>query len=67
MTGDKCPLRSHSYKGAAYDQGTYEDLDCLKAECAWWTAEYNQCDPTGLIPWFIELNRHLADLTKDDD
>ena len=38
----KCPLRSISYKGE-YDQDQYDDLNCLKEECAWWNKDRGVC------------------------
>jgi len=38
------------------------DSDCLKEECAWWSEEHSQCDPTGLLPWLIHIESRLSDL-----
>jgi len=38
----KCPIRHASVIGA-YDQTQYEDLDCLKEECAWWNSTNGMC------------------------
>ena len=42
-----CPLRSLKSKGC-YDQEQYEDLDCLKEECAWWDKAIEECAPIAL-------------------
>lgn len=56
----KCPIiRAHQLlEGKNIDLGQAE---CLKKECAWWSKEKKQCDPTGMLPWF----RDLCDLFTD--
>jgi len=34
--------------------------ECDKEECAWWSEELQQCDPTGLLPYFIALGNTLS-------
>ena len=55
----KCPL----LKGEMNldDAGvSMEFIDCLKEECAWWSDEQKQCDPTGMLPFFIALGNTLG-------
>ena len=59
----KCPLLTM----VAYpitEPISHTDRDCLKEECAWWSSELNQCDPTGLLPWFYDIGGHLEELVK---
>lgn len=57
----KCPL----LKNDLFIDGEWfsrKASDCLKEECAWWSVEMNQCDPTGLLPWFLKLMGVLQDM-----
>ena len=57
----KCPLREVS----VYDKESvhhWEQADCLKEDCAWWSKEMNQCDPTGLLPWLKNIEGYLEEL-----
>lgn len=50
----KCPLRevpAFDGKGDVH----FEQADCLEGECAWWSDDLDQCDPTGLLPWLKKL------------
>lgn len=58
----KCPL-SITGELTADKEFIGAAADCLKEECAWWSEELNQCDPTGLLPWIkrvAEALEHIA-------
>ena len=55
----KCPM---TYKLYAYpdEKVTAKGGECLREECAWWSDEHKQCDPTGLLPWLIHIESRLS-------
>lgn len=57
----KCPLLLISSPGLGRREDTTAS-DCLKEECDWFSKELQQCDPTGLLPWFITLVSTLEDI-----
>ncbi len=57
----KCPLQLHAYHIASENVDIH-DTECSRGECAWWSKEAGQCDPTGLIPWVQDLIRALDSL-----
>ena len=57
----KCPLILHAILTSA-GRLDWKEADCIKEECAWWSVETNQCDPTGLIPWLRDIDQRLVDL-----
>ena len=57
----KCPLFQSR---RLTDSGGWESTpqDCLKEECARWSKESNQCDPTGMLPLLIHIESRLSEL-----
>lgn len=62
----KCPL----IKVDKYHDGKETQVihaDCLGTDCAWYSDEYEQCDPTGFLPDIIALGNtlgHLVDILR---
>jgi len=57
----KCPLFHSEFIRMRAPELEQSD-DCLKEECAVWSTEMDQCDPTGLLPWFVKLVALLEDI-----
>ena len=58
----KCPLLT-KYFEADTEVFYHEPTDCIKEECAWWSQDLNQCDPTGLIATMKEIWHALDSMT----
>ena len=37
---------------------------CTEGDCAWWSEELKQCDPTGMLPHIIALSSALDKLVE---
>jgi len=57
----KCPLLTDKNYGEQLER-TMAKGDCLKEECAWWSDEMEQCDPTGMLPTIIAIRNTLGKL-----
>lgn len=57
----KCPLMVTRILDPT-DETKGKFTNCLKEECPWWNEDLEQCDPTGLLPWFIALVSLLEDI-----
>ena len=59
----KCPLIGVA-NPAEWRRESPTEADCLKEECAWWSEEHNQCDPTGLLPWLIHIESSISEIAS---
>lgn len=50
----KCPLMFAGDTSTGLEYGEAQ-CNCLKEECAWWSEDEDQCDPTGLLPTMREI------------
>lgn len=57
----KCPFRFMGCEIDALKPPETRFL-CIQEECAWWSDEHKQCDPTGLLPWLIHIESRLSEI-----
>ena len=57
----KCPLFTMLDTRAQLDEEVATG-ECIRGNCAWWSGEHKQCDPTGLLPWLMHVESRLSDL-----
>lgn len=59
----KCPILEIGWMQTKVGQKG-QSSDCLKEECACWSALYERCDPTGLAHTLERLTDILAEIER---
>jgi len=59
----KCPL---AYFANITGQGEthFAHVDCLQAECAWWSSDHERCAMAMATQQLYQLNKNLANITN---